>query len=95
MKLTWGAPGVPETAASLEGKGFLKISPNGIYETEDLSVEFRFKTSQSLDRNYWPVSASLSSSPMDPTYGEVHHLVWTCGSNCNNRLFVNDILRGE
>jgi len=79
----------------LEGKGFLKISPNGIYETEDLSVEFRFKTSQSLDRNYWPVSASLASSPMDPTYGEVHHLVWTCGSNCNNRLFVNDILRGE
>lgn len=61
VKLSSGVPGIGGTAASLDGNCVVEIPSHKVFGTEDLSVELWFRTSQPLNRNYWPGSASLVS----------------------------------
>jgi mono/diheme cytochrome c family protein len=59
VKRSSGVPGIGGSAASFDGNCLVEIPSHRVFETEDLSVEFR--SSQTFDRNYWPGSASLVS----------------------------------
>ncbi len=53
--------GVAGSAASFDGHGVLEIPSHPAFDSESLSVELWFKSTQSFDRAYWPGSASLVS----------------------------------
>ena len=61
MKRSSGVPGIGGNAASFDGSCLIEIPYHQAFKTEDLSVEFWFRSSQTFDRNYWPGSASLVS----------------------------------
>ena len=59
VKLVSG--GVAGNAASFDGQGVLEIPSHPAFNSENLSVELWFRSTQSFERSYWPGSAALVS----------------------------------
>ena len=53
--------GVVGKAASFDGRGVMKIPSHPAFDSEIVSVELWFRSTQAFERPYWPGSASLVS----------------------------------
>jgi mono/diheme cytochrome c family protein len=59
VKHVAGPSAIGGRAASFDGAGSIEIPHHPLFDAEDLSVEFWFRTSQPFDRKFWPGSAAL------------------------------------
>ena len=61
VNLILGPVGLGGFAAEFDGKNYLEIPHDDVFDTKERSVEFWFRTNQVWNQKYWPGSATLVS----------------------------------